>query len=64
MSEQLRPECTHWVGSERRHCRKTDGVRRYITGLRCSEHTPSALKGLPEIPPGPGWPAHRKEAMS
>lgn len=54
-----RPECRHWIGAERRHCRKADGVRLYVPGLRCPAHTPRALQGLPEFPPGPGWPAHR-----
>ncbi|WP_167404018.1 hypothetical protein [Streptomyces tricolor] len=24
--------------------------------MRCPAHTPNALKGLPEVPPGPGRP--------
>jgi hypothetical protein len=43
-------ECAHWIGAEQRHCRAIEGVRPYITGLR----------GLPEVPPGPGIPAYRK----
>lgn len=50
-------ECTHWIGAEHRHCHATDGVRPYLTGLRCPAHTPNALRGLPEVPPGPGMPA-------
>lgn len=61
MSEQLRQECRHWIGAERRHCKEVDGVRRYVTGFCCPAHTPRALRGLPEIPPGPGLPIHRKE---
>lgn len=57
MKETTRPECTHWIGAERRHCKEVDGVRRYLPGNRCPDHTPNALKGLPEVPPGPGWPA-------
>lgn len=57
MKETTRPECGHWVGAERRHCRSIEGVRPYLTGLCCPLHTPNALKGLPEVPPGPGWPA-------
>lgn len=53
------PECRHWIGNERRHCRKADGIRLYVPGHRCPDHTPRALQGLPEFPPGPGWPAHR-----
>jgi hypothetical protein len=30
--------------------------RLYLCGWRCTLHTPRALRGLPEIPPGPGWP--------
>lgn len=57
MKETTHPECGHWLGAKQRHCRKADGVRRYITGLCCPDHTPRALKGLDEIEPGPGWPA-------
>ncbi|MBE4790709.1 hypothetical protein HW846_46555 [Streptomyces sp. NE06-02F] len=57
MRETSRPECGHWIGAEQRHCREADGVRPYLTGLRCPLHTPRALRGLPEFPPGPGWPA-------
>ena len=64
MTEQLRPECRHWVGAERRHCREAEGVRLYVTGHRCPAHTPNALQGKPEIPPGPGWPIHRQEQRS
>ncbi|MFJ5888121.1 hypothetical protein [Streptomyces californicus] len=31
-------------------------ARRYLTGWKCDKHTPNALRGLPEPPPGPGWP--------
>lgn len=50
-------ECAHWIGAEHRHCHTTDGVRPYLTGLRCPSHTPNALRGLPEVPAGPGMPA-------
>ncbi len=50
-------ECTHWIGAERHHCQSTDQVRRYLTGPRCPDHTPSALRGRSEVPPGPGLPA-------
>lgn len=50
-------ECTHWIGTERHHCRSTHQVRPYLTGPRCPNHTPSALQGRPEAPPGPGLPA-------
>jgi hypothetical protein len=49
--------CTHWIGSERRHCGATDGVRRYVNSTVCPAHTPSALAGRPEPEPGPGMPA-------
>lgn len=64
MKEETRPECRHWIGDERRHCKEAAGVRHYLPGLRCPAHTPRALQGLPEIPPGPGWPAHRQEPCS
>ncbi|MEV0441856.1 hypothetical protein AB0I84_06095 [Streptomyces spectabilis] len=35
-------------------------ARPYLTGLRCARHTPAALNGRPESPPGPGWPLHRE----
>lgn len=54
-------DCQHWIGPEDRHCRSGDRVRRYITGYRCAIHTPNALQGKPEIPPGPGWPIHREK---
>jgi hypothetical protein len=59
--DERRPECRHWIGVEKRHCREGEGVRQYIGGLRCPAHTPSALLGKPEPQPGPGWPIHRQE---
>ncbi|MGW2985429.1 hypothetical protein [Streptomyces goshikiensis] len=32
-------------------------ARLYPCGWRCSLHTPAAMAGRPETPPGPGWPA-------
>lgn len=32
-------------------------ARLYPCGWRCDIHTPAALQGQPEPPPGPGWPA-------
>ncbi|MEU5595704.1 hypothetical protein [Streptomyces sp. NPDC020298] len=46
--------CDYWVGVEQRHCHATEGVRLFLPGLRCPAHTPRALQGLDEIPPGPG----------
>lgn len=62
MKDETRPECDHWIGDEWRHCKEVDGVRRFLPGNRCPAHTPRALRGLPEFPPGPGWPAYREEA--
>lgn len=53
-------QCGHWIGSEQRYCRSDDTIRRYLQGYRCPMHTPRALQGLPEIPPGPGIPAHQE----
>ncbi|MDX2839492.1 hypothetical protein PV377_10965 [Streptomyces ipomoeae] len=64
MKDNPRPECQHWIGAEARHCKETDGVRRYLPGPRCPAHTPLALRGLPEIPTGPGWPIYRQEHRS
>lgn len=52
--------CSHWIGAKSQHCETTEDVRRYLPGFRCPLHTPRALQGLPEIPPGPGWPIHRR----
>lgn len=59
--DKPQPLCTHWIGPERRHCKEVDGVRHYLPGPRCPAHTPRALRGLPEFPPGPGWPIYREE---
>lgn len=56
--------CAHWIGAEQRHCGATEGVRPYVTGLCCPAHTPRALQGLDEIPPGPGWPAAAWSTLS
>jgi hypothetical protein len=50
-------ECTHWIGAEQRHCHATENVRPFLQGPRCPAHSPRALQGLEEIPPGPGMPA-------
>lgn len=49
-------KCGHWIGAERRYCRSADQVRHFLTGYRCPDHTPNALKGLPEPPPGSNTP--------
>lgn len=51
------PVCGHWIGAEQRHCHATEDVREFLTGMCCPLHTPSALRGLPEVEPGPGMPA-------
>ncbi|MER5507177.1 hypothetical protein ABT052_17830 [Streptomyces sp. NPDC002766] len=53
-------QCSHWIGAESRYCRAEKGLRHYLPGYRCPQHTPRALQGLPEIPTGPGWPIHRE----
>ncbi|MET7475111.1 hypothetical protein ABZT17_12225 [Streptomyces sp. NPDC005648] len=35
-------------------------ARLYPSGWWCARHTPNALAGRPEPPPGPGWPIHRQ----
>jgi hypothetical protein len=64
VKDDQRPECRHWIGDERRHCKEVDGVRLYIPGNRCPAHTPNALQGKPEAPTGPGWPIFREEQCS
>jgi hypothetical protein len=62
VKDAARPECRHWLGTENRHCRAGDGLRLYLTGLRCPAHTPAVLQGKPEPQPGPGIPAYLQEA--
>ncbi|MGW3110524.1 hypothetical protein [Streptomyces sp. NPDC001091] len=31
-----------------------------MNGWLCAHHTPAAMRGQPETPPGPGWPIHRE----
>jgi hypothetical protein len=48
--------CDYVSGVEVRQCGQTEGVRRYLPGRRCPEHTPAALAGRPEAPePGRPW---------
>ncbi|MEU6340209.1 hypothetical protein ABZ883_04570 [Streptomyces sp. NPDC046977] len=60
MGTQHRPDaaCGHWVGTAGEFCAEAQGVRLYVIGRRCPLHTPAALRGRPEVPAGPGWPAH------
>lgn len=51
------PACGHWIGTEQRHCASGEGLRPYLTGLRCPAHTPAALANQPEPKPGRGLPA-------
>lgn len=37
-------------------------LRPYVTGWCCPNHTPAAMAGRPEPPPGPGWPSMRDPA--
>lgn len=62
--EESRAECGHWLGTERRHCQASDGVRLYGPGFRCPAHTPAAVAGRAEPPPGPGMPAGAWTALS
>ena len=48
-------QCGHWLGAESRHCRKAQGIRRYLTGFRCPDHTPAAVQRGPETAPSAGW---------
>jgi hypothetical protein len=60
VKEAAVPECRHWIGAERRHCRSVDSIRDYLPGPRCPLHTPSALAGKGEPgtpPPAPVQPA-------
>lgn len=56
--------CTHWDETTQRYCGSTHTVRPYLTGPRCPLHTPSALAGRPEAPPGPGLPASAWSTLS
>ena len=47
--------CDHWIGAEQRYC-GAGGARRYVNSFVCPDHTPNALRGRPESPPGPGRP--------
>lgn len=40
--------CRHYLGGERRHCLSPFGVRLYLPGPRCPDHTPAALQGKEE----------------
>lgn len=46
----LKPEplCGHWIGAERRWCGSDDGVRRYLQGYRCRQHTPGLVRAQAE----------------
>lgn len=45
------------LGCSWNNCRRPG--RLFPCGERCAAHTPLALRGLPELPPGPGWPRDR-----
>lgn len=40
--------CTNWSDRDRSYCGAIDGVRLYLVGDRCPDHTPNALAGRPE----------------
>lgn len=48
--------CGHWDGAQHRRCGVVP-ARLYLTGPRCARHTPSALAGVAEPPPGYCAPA-------
>jgi hypothetical protein len=35
-------------------------ARLYPSGWWCDRHSPRRRKGLPDLPPSPGWPIHRQ----
>lgn len=39
------------------HPHSLNRARLYPCGWRCDLHTPNAIRGLPEVPAGPGKPA-------
>lgn len=39
-------------------------ARVYPSGWWCARHTPNAVAGRPEPPPGPGWPIHRQPPLT
>ncbi|SCL67007.1 Bifunctional DNA primase/polymerase, N-terminal [Micromonospora peucetia] len=49
----LDTRCGHWIGGARRYCHSPNGVRPYLQGPRCPDHTPAALAGRPEAPSTP-----------
>ena len=55
--------CSHWLGKDLGkkdgRCGETKGIRYFATGWKCPIHTPNALRGEPEYPPGPGIPAYQ-----
>jgi hypothetical protein len=50
------PPCDFWDGATGSYCRREAGVRRFLPGLRCPDHTPAALVGQPEAPERNGTP--------
>lgn len=48
---RYRTPCVQWLRAEERYCGRIP-TRRYDQGPKCRRHTPSALEGLPEPPPG------------
>ncbi|MBA9005993.1 hypothetical protein [Thermomonospora cellulosilytica] len=48
---RYRTPCEQWLRAEGRYCGQIP-TRRYDQGYKCRQHTPSALEGKPEPPPG------------
>jgi hypothetical protein len=62
MTAPVRPtdgSCSRWLGSA--YCRARE-TRYFAVGHRCPDHSPCALAGQPELPPGPGIPAYQRES--
>lgn len=54
------PRCGYPViGGEEGRCQSEDALTYFSEGWRCPLHTHNALRGLPELKPGPGIPAYR-----
>jgi hypothetical protein len=42
------PRCLHWRGDQRSYCHNLAGVRLYLIGPRCPQHTPATVTGRSE----------------
>ncbi len=52
--------CNRWTGNG--YCGAE--ARQFVVGYRCPAHTPAALAGMPEPPPGPGVPLYRRQHLA